>query len=158
MEATQKVVHGVCPVMVGDDASIVSVSVRPDGTGEVLCVRADIKGLPDMVTHVADLDERYGHDATFVVESNGVQVWLCQALHTARPGIAVKPLLRGADKDGAFGMEAMVHAVRGGQLTIASGPNEDVLIRDILNYSPGERATTRLMALWMAYRFATIPS
>lgn len=128
--------------------------------GRILWITAGKMGLPETVEAILDLHQRYGPSA-FIVETNGVQIWLVQALNLVNPDIVVRPSRTGSNKHhAAFGIESLANDLAGGGIIIPSykGTLEEfesehemqTLVKEMRVYQQGEHPGDRLASLWLA--------
>lgn len=134
--------------------------------GRILWITTGKFGLPEMVDHIIDLKERYG-PAAFIVETNGVQVWLKQALNLVDPELMVVPFRTGANKHHeAFGVGALTNDFEAGMWilptqrshtgALQSEPAVEKLIGNMRNVVQGEHIPDAVIGLWLARHGARI--
>lgn len=127
--------------------------------GRVLWITSGKFGLPEMIDHILDLHERYG-PAPFIVETNGVQVWLAQALALVNSEILVRPFRTGANKHHeAFGVNALANEYAMGIWALPTWRDQhgkmrsertvEAFIEQIRGYVAGEHTPDSAIAQWL---------
>lgn len=150
-----QVLHGVdlagSKKIRADKSVIFSVLTYANRNRRVLMVNSGRWDMPEILHHIRDTYRRYG--GTFIVESNGVQIWMAQQLAVdMEMVIPVVPHWTGSGKlDPSTGVEAIAAELAAGRWIIPSiggrcDPEVQAWIEDMDSFDPAAHTGDYLMA------------